>query len=202
MMRLSRGAAQPALLAFSRAETEAAVAAKKSLARLYRVQCMIELHQSASAIPMLEALVHEPDARIARRAEAIEGDLLCRELNDRRHGIPLMQEALDWPGVGDWPGKTRLLANLGLYSLLEGQDNEGLLRLHAAEAHFEAHGQWEDLASDLKNEAAFLRAIQKPTEAEQVQKRADSVCLCAGLPPGPLTPALASGPSNSLLIPK
>ena len=67
-MRLSRGALQPALLAFSRAETETHVAGKKDLARLYRAQTMIALEQPASALPMLDSLMKSTDPRIARKS--------------------------------------------------------------------------------------------------------------------------------------
>lgn len=185
IMRLARGAPQPALLAFSRAESESSVPAKRSLARLYRVQSMIELQQSASALTMLEELIQSGNPRIARRAQAIQGDVLCRDLEDRKHGIPLMREAIDAPGAGEWPGKNQLAANLGLYLLIEGDDEEGLRRLHAAEARFQADGQWEDLACDLKDEAAYLRNCGKAAQAEQLQRRADDVCRTAGLPIGP-----------------
>jgi hypothetical protein len=202
MMRLSRGAPQPALLAFSRAEAETAIPATKATARLYRVQCMIELHQSASALPMLEALVQGADRRIALHAQAIQGDVLCRELDDRQHGIPLLQQALESPEAGEWQGKTPMTANLGLYYLLEGREEEGLQRLHWAEARFEAQGQWEDLATDLKNEAAFLRVDKKPAEAEVIQKRADEICRKAGLAIGPLTANESASVGNETSLPR
>ena len=181
-MRLSRGAPQPALLAFSAAEAETAVAGKKSLARLYRVQSMIALQQAASALPMLEALVKSADPLIARRAQAIEGDVLCRVLNDRQHGIFIMREALEHSDLSDWPGRTRLLANLGLYLILEGHEDEGLRFLHQTQARFESEAQWEDLADSLKNEAACLRLSNKREIADSVQKHADEVCRKADLP--------------------
>ena len=180
-MRLARGAAQPALLAFSRAESETAIDGKKSLARLYRVQTMISLQQAASALPMLEALVKTADIRIARRAKAIQGDVLCRVLKDRTHGIPILQEALETPaaeaaaGSDDWPGKNRLQANLGLYMLLEGREVEGLRRLHESEAQFEALGQTGDLLDALKNESAILHANHKTTEAKALESRIEKI---------------------------
>jgi tetratricopeptide (TPR) repeat protein len=186
-MRLSRGAPQPALLAFSRAEAETADPAKKGLARLFRAQAMIALGQAASVLPML-------DARLARRARAVQGDVLCRVLDNRPAGIPLMCEALDPPQGGDWPGKSGLQANLGLYYLLEGNAVDGLRRLHDAEHRFEAEHKWEDLADTLKNEAAFLRSAEKYGDADQMQHRADELCRKTGLPVGPLT---ASASANS-----
>ena len=189
-MRLSRAAFQPALLAFSRAEAETAVAGKQGLARLYRAQTMIALGQAASALPMLETLIKGADPRIARRAQAILGDQFCHVLNDRQRGIPMLREALENPAAaadGNWPGKWRLTANLGLYSILESRDAEGLTRLHEAEAHFEADELWDDLAEALTNEAASLRSVGKTREAADIQKRADEVCRKAGLPIGPAT---------------
>ena len=46
----------------------------------------------------------------------------------------------------DWPGKSQLVANLGLYELLDGLNDDGLARLHEAQAAFEAQAQWGDLA--------------------------------------------------------
>jgi tetratricopeptide (TPR) repeat protein len=179
-MYLSRGAYQPALLAFSRAEAETPIPGEKALASLYRAQTMIALQQAASALPMLEGLLQCGDAGIARRAEAVQGDVLCRVLGDRQHGIPMMREALLAPGA-DWPGKAQLLANLGLYQLLEGRNEEGLASLHQAQAGFEARAQWSDLAAALTNEAAFLKHADKAAEAAVVQKRADEVDRKAGL---------------------
>jgi tetratricopeptide (TPR) repeat protein len=171
-MYLARDARQPALLAFSRAEAETSSAGEKALAGLYRAESMIALHQAASALPMLEGLLACGDPRIARRAQAVQGDVLCQVLGDRQHGIPLMREALE-ADAADWPGKTQLLANLGLYELLEGRYEEGLARLHEAQAGFETHAQWADLVAALSNEAAFLNHLDKPAEAAAIQKRAD-----------------------------
>ncbi|MGA2499956.1 MAG: hypothetical protein ABSH20_19635, partial [Tepidisphaeraceae bacterium] len=96
-MRMWRGETQLAMLAFSRAEAETLTPAKKALARLYRAQTMIVLQQAASALPMLEALVTQSDPRIALRAAATEGDLLCRVLNDRQHGIPMLRNSIERP---------------------------------------------------------------------------------------------------------
>jgi hypothetical protein len=185
-MRLVRGAAQSALVIFSQAETETNVPGEKSLAQLYRVQSMIALQMSASALPMLDGLLKSPDPRIACRAAAIEGDIYCRMLDDRAKGIPMMRSALENPDAGNWPGKSRLSANLALYYLLDGNEHEGLPRLHLAQAQFEAEVSWEDLASSLQDEAAFLRS-ENNSDADIVQKRADEVCRRAGLPTGPLT---------------
>ena len=186
-MRLVRGAAQSALLSFSRAEAETPDDGKKSLARIYRVQSMITLHLAASALPMLDGLMQSPDRRIACRAQAIEGDVYCRVLQDRARGIPMMQAALQDPQGSGWPGKSRLSANLALYYLLEGNESKGLPMLHMAEAQFESLYLWEDLAHSLQDEAAYLRAVNKNDDADVVQRRADQVCREAGLPGGPLT---------------
>ncbi|MGA2500858.1 MAG: hypothetical protein ABSH20_24235, partial [Tepidisphaeraceae bacterium] len=85
------------------------------------------------------------------------------------------------PDTGDWPGKNRLTANLGLYFILDGRDQEGLLRLHEAEASFEARAQWEDLASALTNEAACLRVAGRSDDADVIQKRADEALRKAGV---------------------
>jgi tetratricopeptide (TPR) repeat protein len=185
-MHLSRAAPEPALLAFSRAEPETANAGKKLLARLLRAQSMIAMQQGASAIPMLDALAKSDDPRIAWRAQAIEGDALCRVLDDRQRGIPIMLNALKNSETIDWPGKGRLGANLGLYCLLEGDEDDGLRELHQAQASFTAEEKWDDLAGSLKNEAAYLRQTGKTEEADVIQKRADEVSRKAGLPPGPL----------------
>jgi hypothetical protein len=191
-MRLLRGAPQAALLAFSRAETETTVPGKKSLARIYRVQSMITLQLVASTLPMLDGLVKSPDPRIAYRAQAIKGDVLCRIMGDRRHGLPMMRIALENPNAGDWPGKTRLSANYALYCLLDGDDEKGLGTLHLAEARFEADSQWEDLARALLDEAAYLRIAEKEDSAHAVQKHADQICRMAGLPVGSLTDEAAA----------
>jgi hypothetical protein len=195
-MHLVRGAAQAALLDFSRAETETSNPGKKSLARIYRVQSMIALQLVASALPMLDGLMKSPDPRIGWRAQAIEGDVDCRVLGDRRHGIPLMRAALDAADAGDWPGKSHLSANLALYYLLEGEDVQGLRILHLVEARFEVEAQWEDLARSLLDEAAYLRVTDKNDQAEIVQKRADQICRKAGLPVGPLTDEAAADKSS------
>ncbi|MGA3066876.1 MAG: hypothetical protein ABSF29_08530 [Tepidisphaeraceae bacterium] len=191
-MRLVRGAPQAALLDFCRAETETTVPGRKSLARIYRVQSMLALQLVASALPMLDGLVKSPDPRIACRAQAIEGDVLCRIMGDRKHGVPMMRNALENPNGGDWPGKTRLSANFALYCILEGNDEKGLQLLHLAEARFEAESQWEDLARALLDEAAYLRTADKEDNAEIVQKRADQICRMSGLPVGPLTDEAAA----------
>jgi len=184
-MYLSRGALQPALLTFSRAEAETTFPGEKALATLYRAQTMIALQQPASALPMLEGLLGSSDPQVARRAEALQGDIFCRVLNDHQHGIPMMREALvDAPG--DWPGKSRLLANLGLYDIIDGQTDAGIKLLHEAQAQFETAGQWEDLAESLKNEAASLQVAGRTQDALAMQNRADNICLRAGLPTGPL----------------
>ncbi len=127
---------------------------------------------------MLEELLGSPETLIARRAQAIQGDILCRVLNDHQHGIPLMREALeDTPG--DWSGKSRLIANLGLYEILDGQMDAGIKLLHEAQSQFEAAGQWEDLAGSLKNEAASLQAAGRIQEAQVIQAHADVICLRA-----------------------
>ena len=179
-MRLARGAAQSALLAFSRAESETNSGVKKALARLYRAQSMIVLQQAASALPMLEVLTKTADPRIARRAQAIEGDVLCRVLNDCVHGIPMLRDALGKTSADDgipaeWPGKNRLVANLGLYLMVDGRGEEGLRILHQAQARFESEGQWDDLAEALKNEAASLRVTGKNGEAKELLARAEQV---------------------------
>lgn len=185
--RLNRGAFQQSLLAFSQAEAETSIPAKKTLARLYRVQCMIALRQPASALPMLQEIELFDDPRISLRAAALRGEILCRVLNDREHGIPLMKQSLTAADLHLWPEKDRLMANLGLYELLENNAPEGLMFLHEAQGSFGARNQWEDLAISLKNEAAFFRATGKSTEAEVVQKRADEMARKAGLPSGPLS---------------
>ena len=131
-MYLSREALQPALLAFSRAEAETTIPGEKALAGLYRAQSMIALQQAASALPMLEGLLACGDPRIVHRAQAVQGDVLCRVLDDHQHGIPIMREALNADST-DWPGKARLVANLGLYEILDGRQEEGLQLLHGAE---------------------------------------------------------------------
>jgi hypothetical protein len=199
-MRLARGATQAALLAFSRAENETAIPGKKALARLYRAQTMIQLQLVASALPLLDGLLNSPDPRISCRANAVEGDVDCRILGDRKHGIPLMSRGLTNPDSGEWPGKNQLSANLGLYLLLEGDDSKGLSLLHLAESQFEETSQWEDLARALQDEAAYLRVVGKVEEAAVVQRRADDISRKAGLPTGPLvdqSSAAASAPENS-----
>jgi len=193
-MDLSRAAPQSALLAFSSAESETPVAGKKSLARLLRAQCIISLQRPASAIPILDALVKSDDPRISWRAQAIEGDTFCHDLDDRPRGIPMLSDALKNSETIDWPGKTRLIANLGLYFLLEGDAEDGLRTLHHAQASFTAEAKWEDLAGSLKNEAAYLRAIKKTDAADAVQKHADEVCRKAGLPTGPLAAGDVAAP--------
>jgi hypothetical protein len=145
---------------------------------------------------MLDGLMKSPDPRIGWRAQAIEGDVDCRVLGDRRHGIPLMRAALDAADAGDWPGKSHLSANLALYYLLEGEDVQGLRILHLVEARFEVEAQWEDLARSLLDEAAYLRVTDKNDQAEIVQKRADQICRKAGLPVGPLTDEAAADKSS------
>jgi hypothetical protein len=186
-MRLARGANQAALLNFSRAETETNIPGKKSLARIYRVQSMIQLQLVASALPMLDGLTKSPDPRIARRAEALEGDVQCRILGDRKHGIPLLSMGLNDPDAGEWPGKDQLCANLALYYLLDGEDEKGVQLLHLVESQFEAGAQWENLARALQDEAAYLRVTGKDDQADVIQKRADEICRKAGLSTGPLT---------------
>lgn len=185
--RLSRAAFQQSLLSFSQAEAETTIPGKKALARLYRVQCMIALQQAASALPMLQEIELFDDPRISLRATALRGEILCHVLNDREHGIPLMKQSLTSADLRNWSGRDRLLANLGLYELLENDEADGLLFLHEAQASFASRNQWEDLTTSLKNEAAFLRATGKPTEAEIVQKRADETAHKARLPSGPLS---------------
>jgi hypothetical protein len=185
-MRLDRGAPQAALLALSQAEAETPVESKKLLARLLRAQCLIALQQPGSALPMLESLANSPDPRFACRAQAIEGDFLCRSMDDLTRGIPMMQAGLDNTAAGDWPGKTRLVANLALNYLLQGNDKDGLRLLHLSQARFEADLQWDDLAYSLKNEAAYLRSSKNSNDADAVQKRANDICIRAGLPVGPL----------------
>jgi hypothetical protein len=192
-MRLVRGATQAALLAFSRAETESTNPGKKSLAQIYRVQSMITLQTVASAVPMLDALMKSPDPRIASRAQALEGDMLCRILGDSARGIPMMRSGLENVDAGTWPGKSRLLANLALYDLVAGNDHDGLRLLHLAQAQFEADSQWEDLARSLQDEAAYLRTTDQSNDADAVQRRADEVCRKAGLPVGPLTDEASAG---------
>jgi hypothetical protein len=199
-MRLARGAPQAALLAFSRAENETVIPGKKALAGLYRAQTMIQLQLVASALPLLERLSNFPDPRIRFRADALEGDVDCRVLGDRKHGIPLMSRGLMNPDSGEWPGKTQLSANLGLYFLLEGDDGKGLQLLHLAESQFEEASEWGDLARALEDEAAYLRVVGKIEEAEVVQRRADDISRKAGLPTGPLvdqSSAAAAAPENS-----
>lgn len=174
-MRAGRGAPQAALLAFSRAEAEGATPGKRALGKLYRAQTMIGLDQAATALPSLETLAKFPDPRIARRAQAIQGDVFCRVLRDRTRGIQMMTSALSQPDAGEWPDKTRLSANLALYCILEGREDEGLTRLRMAEAKFHLDAQWEDLADALKNEAASLRAAGRDEEAATVQRRAADV---------------------------
>jgi hypothetical protein len=185
-MRFSRRAFQPALLAFSRAEAETTVRSKQDLSRLYRAEALVALQQPASALPVLDILIQSGDSRVAQRAKAAQGDLLCRVLDDRRHGIPLLREALA-DRSSDFPGSSQLTANLGLYCILEGLDEEGFRRLHEAEARFETEGRSEELAEALKNEAACLRFDKKQSEADVVQNRADSLCRKYGLAIGPLT---------------
>lgn len=185
--RLSRGAFQQSLLAFSQAEAETSIPTKKALARLYRVQCMIALQQPASALPMLQEIELFNDRRISLRASALRGEILCQVLNDREHGIPLMKQSLTASDLRHWPEKDRLMANLGLYELLENNEADGLMFLHEAQENFEARSQLEDLTISLKNEAAFFRSTGKSTEAEIVQKRADETARKAGLPSGPLS---------------
>jgi hypothetical protein len=141
---------------------------------------------SASALPMLDGLLKSPDPRISCRAATIEGDIYCRMLGNRAKGIPMMRTALENPQAGDWPGKSRLSANLALYYLLDGNENEGLSRLHVAQAQFESEFSWEDLAGSLQDEAAFLRS-ENNNDADLVQKRADEISRKAGLPTGPLS---------------
>ncbi len=184
-MRLSRGAAQPALLAFSRAETETAHEGKKALARLYRAQSMVAMQQPATALPMLESLVKSNEIQISRRAQAVQGDVLCRVLNDRRHGIPLMREALFSTDAGEFPGKARLAGNLGLYYLLEGRDDEGFRVLHESQACFEAAAQWDDLADSLANESACLRNAGKAKEADALDQRAQAARVTHKRPAAP-----------------
>ena len=179
-MRLSRGSPQAALLAFSHAEAEATASGEKELAELYRAQTMIELRQAGSTLPVLDILMKTPDPRIAARASVIEGDLWCRVLNDRARGIPMMRDGLDQSDAGNWPGKDRFTANLALYCILEGKDDEGVRLLHQAQARFEAAGRWDDLANSLKNEAGYLRLIGKTEAADAAQKRADEAARRAG----------------------
>jgi hypothetical protein len=191
-MRLVRGATQAALLAFSRADSETTNPGKKSLAQLYRVQSMIVLQTVASAIPMLDGLMKSSDPRIAVRAQALEGDIYCRILGDSARGIPMLRDALNNASSGDWPGKSRLFANLALYDLIAGNDHDGLRLLHMAQAQFEADSQWEDLANSLLDEAAYLRSADQGNDADAVQRRADEICRQAGLPAGPLTDQAAA----------
>lgn len=196
-MRFARRAFQPSLLAFSRAESETTVKSKQDLSRLYRARSLIALQQPASALSLLDTVIKSGDSRIARRAKAVEGDLLCRVLDDRRHGIPLLREALA-SSSSKFPGSSQFAANLGLYCILEGMDEEGFRRLHEAEARFEADGLSEELAEALKNEAACLRFDKKQAEADAVQSRADSICRKYGMTVGPLTVnATSSGAEES-----
>jgi hypothetical protein len=199
-MRLSRGALQTALLTFSRAEAEMTDARTRGLARLYRAQTMVALQQIGGALPMLEALVRDADPSIGRRAQAVLGDVLCRALSDYRRGLPILREAVSSADGGEWPDKSRSMANLGLYCLLDGREKEGLRWLHEAQLRFEREGRLRELADALKNEAAYHRENKRPDEAEAVQRRADILCRQSGLPVETLTdraaPASAPAPKD------
>ena len=199
-MRLSRGALQTALLTFSRAEAEMTDPRARGLARLYRAQTMVALQQIGGALPMLEVLVRDADPSIGRRAQAVLGDVLCRVLSDYRRGLPILREAVSSADGGEWPDKSRSMANLGLYCLLDGREKEGLRWLHEAQLRFEREGRQRELADALKNEAAYLRENKRPDEADAVQRRADILCRQSGLPVEVLTdrtpPASAPAPKD------
>jgi hypothetical protein len=135
---------------------------------------------AGSTLPVLDVLMKTPDPRIAARASVIEGDLWCRVLNDRARGIPMMRDGLDQSDAGNWPGKDRFTANLALYCILEGKDDEGVRLLHQAQTRFQAAGRWDDLANSLKNEAGYLQLIGKTEQAAAAQKRADEASRRAG----------------------
>lgn len=181
-MRLARRSPQAALLAFSRAESETDDPRLSALARIHRVHVMIGLQQPGSAGAMLEELVRHRDPTVARRAQAMMGYIQCRYVDSKR-GLATLREAVAAADGGEWPDKSRSMADLGLCLLLAGQEKDGLTWLHEAQFRFEREGLLEDLAQSLANEFEYLLSVEKPQEAERIRLRADELNRKLGLPP-------------------
>ncbi len=74
-----------------------------------------------------------------------------------------------------WPERPEAEADLGLASLLLGDENAGLRWLPMAQQDFESSGQPEPLIQRLENDGAYLERAKKTDLAKTVPQRLQSL---------------------------
>ncbi len=157
--RLARDERRAALVAFGRAEAQARDAAARSALRLAQAEALARLDDRSSAQALLTSLATDPAPEIARAACALLGAIELEQGRTAR-GVTLLERAVTQEPQVDWPQRGRAEANLGLAKLLLGDESEGLRRLSAAKARFEADRAFDDLDQCLGNEREYARAAR------------------------------------------
>ncbi|MBL8829108.1 MAG: hypothetical protein JNM18_19150 [Planctomycetaceae bacterium] len=167
---LERAETQSALVAFKRAESSAQNEALRLSCRLQQAHALARLGQSAAATAQLVTLSGDKQTPIAKASLAALGSLKLHQ-GDLSAAHRLLTKALDEGTPTMWPDRVQSEADLGLVTIMRGDNAGGLQRLHNAQRQFEAQGDQLSLARSLWNEQKFLEHTGKKDEALAVQQR-------------------------------
>jgi tetratricopeptide (TPR) repeat protein len=167
---LDRNEAQSALVALKRAESAAQSDTLRQLCRLHQAHALVRLGQMAPATAILVGLSSNKSPSLANAATAALGSLKFHQ-GDVSAAHRLLVKALEDGGPAPWLGRTDAESDLGLVTLLRGDEPGGLNRLRQAQRQYETRGDRLALARSLWNEQKFLEHVGKKDEAKATKVR-------------------------------
>jgi len=167
---LQRNEGQPALVALKRAESAAQTDVLKQQCRLHQAHALVRLGQMAPATAILVSLTADKNPQLSKSATAALGSLKFHQ-GDVTAAHRLLTKALEEGTPVEWDGRTDAESDLGLVTLLRGDDAGGLKRVRLAQMQYESRGDRLALARSLWNEQKFLEHAGKKNEAKATKVR-------------------------------
>lgn len=166
-VRLTRGEPELALAALKQAEAWTPDPAAQQALQLAQAEALIELGQLGPASAILTKLTSQAGPHVTQ-SRALLGAVLLRG-KSAKQALPVLRQAVE--EGGEWPGRAQAEANLGIASLVFGDEEGGLRWLHSAQKRFETAGEWAQLRQSLENEANYLEKVEKKDAARAVRQR-------------------------------
>lgn len=166
---IERREAELALRDARKAAALASNDSEKDLLQILTARALIALGQMG---PATGSLVQIADRSLgAPRAEALSilGTIELERDNIRR-GLGLLKRALT-EIQADWPQRGHAMADYGLGLILNGEDQQGRQWLASARQRFENDRDRRQLIRCLENEARYLRATDRESEASILEAR-------------------------------
>lgn len=163
------------LLAYRRAGEMALTGRGRDLARVQEARALLALGRFADARAVLAGGLAQLDDVALREGLAHLGAIELAEERPER-AAAILGKALEVAGKPvEFPSRSEATANFGLALLMTTRVDEGMERLHEAQARFAGEHDMEGLVQALENELEAARQLGLDAEAARIEERLISV---------------------------